>query len=98
MVARLAEFLLCADKVFTLATDRPATVHHTGSIDTKWIEFYQDLLEADHGEDSIFAMKKIRLLPGLLAAQGIQSITFDGGNGALFEFRTSADPDVAVLR
>jgi len=98
MLARVAELLLCAEKAFALATDESRTDYDRPPIDPNLVEFYQDLLEAEQCKDPEYAMKKIRLLPVLLTAQGVQTAIFDGGNAALFEFRTSADPHSTVRK
>jgi hypothetical protein len=61
--------------------------------DKDLIDLSHQLLEAGSTQDGKEALLRIEDLRGQLAARGIRTITFDGGNSELFQFLRNPDPD-----
>jgi len=91
------DLLITADKVLN-ETVRQATAEPIREGDgleayPRLLALLQDLLEAKDFDDSTYALKKARELPGLLGEEGIEIEHYRGTNAEFFEFLPSLDPN-----
>ncbi len=91
------DLLITADKVLNEAA-RQATAEPIREGDgleayPRLLVWCQDVLEAKDFDDSVYALKKARELPDLLAKEGIETEHYHNDNAAFFELLPSLDPN-----